>query len=86
MANSGQRIIKRVATNDRGMRIGEGHQNAKYSNETVDRIRAMHEDEGFTCAEIAKRLEIPLRTVRSICDYERRAQTVEGFIEVEEWR
>lgn len=71
-----------VATNARGMRIGEGHQNARYTDADVDLIREMHEDRGVGCSAISAELGIPLRTVRCICSYERRAQTVEGWRKV----
>jgi len=72
-------IIKLVTTNDRGLRIGESHQNAKYPDSVVDRIREMHEDEGVPAIEVSKIMGIPYRTVRSILDYERRAQTASGW-------
>lgn len=80
------KIIKMVATNDRGMRIGQYHHNARLSDATVDRIREMHEDEGLGYKKIAKALDLSLRTVRDICRYDRRAQTYEKWkrIEVEE--
>ena len=50
-----QKIIKYVATNDRGMRIGESHHNCKIKDCVVDQIRDMHEDEGIGYRTIAKR-------------------------------
>lgn len=75
-------IIKLITTNDRGLRIGECHQNAKYPDSVIDRIREMHEDEGVPAIDVSRIMAIPYRTVRSILDYERRAQTVSGWKKV----
>lgn len=64
-----------VALNEQGKRIGESHHNARISDAMVDRIRELHEDEGFGYRRIARILDIPLTTVRKIYYYERRAQT-----------
>jgi DNA invertase Pin-like site-specific DNA recombinase len=64
-----------VACNERGLRIGEHHHNARISDATVDRIRELHEDYGRTYRGIAQDLNIALTTVRKICAYQRRAQT-----------
>lgn len=73
------KIIRMVATNDRGMRIGQYHHNAKMSDAMVDRIRELHEDEGIGYKKIAKLLSISRHTVRDICRYDRRAQTYEHW-------
>ena len=78
-----QKIIKYVATNDRGMRIGESHHNCKIKDCVVDQIRDMHEDEGIGYRTIAKRLGLSRHTVRDICRYTRRSQTVEHWKKVE---
>ena len=72
-----QRIIKYIGTNDRGMRIGESHQNCKHPDALVNRIREMHESDGIGYRLIAKALGLSRHTVRDICRYTRRAQTVE---------
>ena len=79
-----QKIIKYVATNDRGMRIGESHHNCKIKDCVVDRIREMHEDEGIGYRTIAKVLGLSRHTVRDICRYTRRAQTIEKWKKVVE--
>ena len=71
--------FKIVAVNDRGCRIGQYHHNAKLSDEVIDRIRAMHEDDGIGYRMIAKLLNISRHTIRDICRYERRAQTYEHW-------
>lgn len=78
-----QKIIRYVATNDRGLRIGESHPNCKYTDQVVDQLREMHEDFGMTYKKISETTGIPRHTVRRICSYERRAQTYEKWKKVE---
>ncbi len=37
-----QKIIRYVATNDRGLRVCEYHPNCKYTDQVVDQLREMH--------------------------------------------
>jgi DNA invertase Pin-like site-specific DNA recombinase len=78
-----QKIIRLVATNDRGLRIGESHPNCKYTDKQVDSLREMHEEQGKSYKKIAKETGIPWHTVKRICRYERRAQTIEHWKKVE---
>lgn len=64
-----------VPLNEYGRRIGEHHPNARISDETVDRIRELHEDFGWGYLAICAELKLSLTAVRKICTYERRAQT-----------
>lgn len=64
-----------VAVNEKGRLIGEHHQNAKLSNETVDKIRELREDEGMTYVQLARMFSVPKSTIADICKYRRRAQT-----------
>ena len=75
--------MKLVAVNENGRRIGEGHYKAKLSDELVDRIRELHEDEGKSYGYIAMKLCVSRSTVSMICQYQRRAQTPERFKRVE---
>ena len=75
-------VIRLVATNNRGMRIGQYHQGSTLSDETVDRIREMHEDEGKGYKAIAKALGVKRSTVRAICIYRIRSQTYERWKKV----
>lgn len=70
---------KVVAVNERGMRIGESHQNAKLSDRDVDHIRELHEDHGFSYGYILDWWEISKSAISFICRYERRAQTPDRF-------
>lgn len=74
-----EKIIRLVATNDRGMRIGETHQRAKHSDALVDKVRELHEDKGFGYAKIAKLLGLSKSVVRNWCRYRQRAQSYAGW-------
>lgn len=78
-----QKIIRYVATNDRGLRIGESHHNCKHSDQVVDRIRDMHEVLGMSYKSISQETGISWHTVKRICRYERRAQICERWKKVE---
>jgi len=67
---------RRVYFNEIGYRVGETHQNAKYADSTVERVRVMREQEGKGYRQISRETGIPIRTVRDFCNYARRAQIV----------
>lgn len=71
-------MLKTVAVNERGYRIGEDHPNARYTNCEIDLVFQLR-DEGFGYKRIAKMAEIPVRTVRGILKGERRCQCSAGF-------
>ena len=71
-----------VGVNEQGYRVGEHHHNARLSNEIVDKIREMHEDEGIGYRRIAKIMGISRHVIAKICRYERRAQTPERWKKV----
>lgn len=62
-----------VQVNEKGYRVGESHQNNKYSDEFIARVRRLHEDNGLSYREICRRFGLSLSTVAGICRYERRA-------------
>lgn len=70
------RIIKYVATNDRGYRIGQDHQGAKLTDAEIEQIRDLHEIAGWGYRAIARAYGVHKDVVGKICRYERRAQTV----------
>lgn len=74
-----EKIIRLVATNDRGMRIGETHHRAKYPDALVDKVRDMHEEQGMGYGAIAQALNLSKSIVREWCRYSKRAQTCEGW-------
>ncbi|KAA3649383.1 MAG: hypothetical protein DWQ11_18745 [Proteobacteria bacterium] len=64
---------KTVAVNERGLRIGEDHQNARYTDGEVTLVLELR-DEGKSYGEIARLAEMPKSTVRDICKGRRRCQ------------
>ena len=72
-----KRVI--VAVNEQGKRIGSSHHNAKHSDELIDAIRDMHEDEGIGYRKLAEIFSLPRATIQKICTYERRAQTPDRY-------
>lgn len=71
-----QKLIRLVATNDRGMRIGEFHQNAHLSDKEVDQIRDLHEFAAWSYRDIARAYGASKSCIAEICRYEKRNQTV----------
>ena len=67
-----------VAINERGLRIGQYHHNAKLSDVDVDLVRSLHEL-GATYRELEARFGVSRWAIGRICRYERRAQSPAGF-------
>lgn len=65
---------KVIALNERGFRIGATHHNATIPEETVQRIRYLHEEEGIGYRRLARMFNLRRDTVVKICRYERRGQ------------
>ena len=65
--------MRQVAVNERGLRIGEDHQNAKYTNGEIEMVLSLRDD-GKSYGEIARLAEMPKSTVRDICTGRRRCQ------------
>lgn len=68
-----------VAVNERGYRIGEGHQRAVLTDREVDMMRDQYEAGGIGYRRLAKQYNCAATTVRKIVNYETRAQTPDGF-------
>lgn len=64
---------KLVAVNEHGLRIGQDHPNARYTDGEVAMVLALR-DEGKSYGQIARLAEMPKSTVRSICKGYRRCQ------------
>ena len=62
----------------RGIRIGEDHQNARYSNAEVEMVLTLR-DEGMSYGQIKAKLDMPKSTVASICNARRRCQIAAAF-------
>ena len=71
-----------VAVNERGLRVGDSHQNAKYSNAEVDLVLQLRDD-GFSYGKIVKMMEMPKSTVASIIKGCRRCQFADKYKIVE---
>lgn len=69
---------KTVAVNERGLRIGEDHQNARYTNAEIEIVLTLR-DEDKSYGEIAHLVEMPKSTVRDICTGRRRCQYPADF-------
>ena len=67
-----------VAVNERGIRIGEDHQLARYSNAEVRMVLGLRDD-GLSYGMICKIMEMPKSTVASICKATRRCQCAMSF-------
>ena len=67
-----------VAVNERGLRIGEDHQNARYTNAEIEMVLTLR-DEDKSYGEIARLVEMPKSTVRDICTGRRRCQYPADF-------
>jgi len=65
-----------VRLNDKNRRIGQGHHRARLSDADVDLMRDLHELNGKPYRELAGQFRVSFWTVRAICQYRRRAQTV----------
>ena len=63
---------KTVAVNEFGLRVGEDHPNAKLTDREIELIRDMHEVNGMSYLELAKRFEVSKGSIAKICRYERR--------------
>ena len=64
----------KIAVNDEGRRIGEGHPRATISDADVKRMRDMHEFDGVGVRRIARLMGLRHTTVARILAYSRRNQ------------
>jgi AraC-like DNA-binding protein len=69
---------KWLALNGLGRRIGEDHQRAKFSNQTIDLLLDLR-DRGWSYTKLSRKFGISRSHVRYICLGRLRCQTVEGF-------
>lgn len=70
-----------VALNERNRRIGEGHANAKLTNEDVDLILQLRED-GLSLGVIAEKFEVGKAAIWKICAGHRRCQLPARWVAV----
>lgn len=64
--------------NDKGLRVGEDHQNAILTNDEVELIRDLRA-QGLKYDTIAEKFEVSKSTIAMICRYERRAESATQF-------
>ncbi len=76
-------LQKTVAVNEAGLRIGEDHHNAKYTNGEIEMVLSLR-DEGKSYGQIAKLTEMPKSTVRDIIKGRRRCQYPASFKTIKE--
>lgn len=62
-----------VQVNEKGYRVGESHQQSKYSDEFIARVRRLREESHLSYQAIADKLRVSKSTVAHLCRYERRA-------------
>ena len=79
---SEKKVTIRVAVNENGYRIGASHHNSKISDEVIDQIRDLHEDQMIGYRKLAKMFGISRSCIQKICNYERRAQTPDRWKKV----
>lgn len=77
------KIIRCVATNDRGLRVGEYHPNAKLTDKEVEEVRDLHEFAAWGYEDIAVAYKQSKWAIARICRYERRNQTYEHWKKIE---
>lgn len=68
-----------VGVNERGLRVGEDHQNARLTDYEVELMREMHEKEKVGYKRLARMFELNKRTVVKICKYQVRNQVAATF-------
>ena len=68
-----------VALNERGLRIGATHHNAKVPDEIVNQIRDLHEDHGIGYRRLAKMFNLKRAFVQKVCKYRIRAQVATAW-------
>ena len=75
--------MRLVAVNENGVRVGESHPRVRLTDGEVELIRVLHEDAvaplGYR--KLAEIFEVSKRTIRDICAYRRRAETVVAWVE-----
>ena len=74
-----RRRVVFVAVNEFGFRIGQYHPNAKLSDDQIDQIRDMREEQNMRYTDIAAIVGLSKGAIAKICRYERRAQTPERW-------
>lgn len=69
---------KTIAINDRGLRVGEDHQNAKLTNYEVDLLLQLRDD-GWSYLRLAEKFDISKSQARNICKGRSRCQSADRW-------
>lgn len=75
--------MRTIRLNETGQRIGQDHPNAKLTDAEVELVHRLRED-GMGIKTIAKTMETPLRTIRTILSGARRCCTVAHWKTIED--
>jgi predicted transcriptional regulator len=67
-----------VAINERGLRVGEDHQNAVLTNAEIELLLSLRE-QGWSYRQLAEAFEVSKSAVRWYCIGGRRCQSVARF-------
>lgn len=68
-----------VGVNERGIRVGEDHQNAKLTDAEVDLLLELREEHGLSYNELAEKFGLSKSGVRKICKGQTRSQRPERY-------
>lgn len=74
-------MVKRVALNELGRRVGESHPRAKMTDAEVDLVRSLHAD-GLSLQAIAEKFEVSKGCIWKIVQGYRRGQSVDCIVSV----
>lgn len=69
---------KQIGINERGLRVGEDHQNAKLTDAEVDMIRELHH-EGLSYKTLAVKFDVSKSLIRYIVQFKRRGQVASSW-------
>lgn len=69
---------KKIGINERGLRVGEDHQNAKLTDAEVELIRKLH-SEGLSYKTLAVKFEVSKSLIRYIVQFKRRGQVATNW-------
>jgi hypothetical protein len=75
-------VYRTIAVNEKGLRIGEDHPNAKLTDHEVELVREMHEEYKISYTKLADKFEVSKGAIAKICRYERRGQLAANFKKV----
>lgn len=68
-----------VGVNERGIRVGEDHQNARLTDAEVDLLLELREEHGWSYNALADKFEISKSGARKICKGQTRSQRPERY-------